>query len=110
MTPATSLNPSPRGEPGTSPGTNDSRSLAPLGPGQLRRPLPDPPEPVPEPDPPRPPGPPPPEPSRAEHTQSPRRAGPRHLEEIMEVLWIVVALAGYVVIMRWILPRLGVST
>ena len=28
----------------------------------------------------------------------------------MEALWIVVALAAYFVIMRWILPRLGVPT
>ncbi len=41
---------------------------------------------------------------------TPSRSRRRHLEEIMEALWIVAALAGYVVIMRWILPRLGVPT
>jgi hypothetical protein len=28
----------------------------------------------------------------------------------MEALWVIVALGAYVVLMRWILPRLGVPT
>ena len=27
-----------------------------------------------------------------------------------EVLWVVLFLVGYVVLMRWVLPRLGVPT
>jgi hypothetical protein len=36
--------------------------------------------------------------------------GARRNGEDMEVLWAVLALGAYVVMMRWILPRLGVST
>ena len=32
------------------------------------------------------------------------------MEKSMEVLWIVLALGAYLVMMRWILPRLGVPT
>jgi len=28
----------------------------------------------------------------------------------MQVLWLVVVLAAYVVLMRWVLPRFGVPT
>jgi len=28
----------------------------------------------------------------------------------MEWLWAIVAVAGYVVVMKWVLPRFGVST
>jgi hypothetical protein len=28
----------------------------------------------------------------------------------MEALWITVGLVGYVAMMRWVLPRLGVSS
>jgi hypothetical protein len=30
--------------------------------------------------------------------------------EIMEWLWIVGGVVGYVILMRWILPRFGVAT
>jgi hypothetical protein len=36
---------------------------------------------------------------------------PTWLEEAeMEWLWPLLALAGYVVLMRWVLPRLGLPT
>jgi hypothetical protein len=31
-------------------------------------------------------------------------------EPVMQVLWLVVVLAAYVVLMRWVLPRFGVPT
>lgn len=39
----------------------------------------------------------------------PRPRGPRY-NSFMEWLWAVGIFAGYVVLMKWVLPRLGVST
>ena len=34
----------------------------------------------------------------------------QELEQMAELSWVVLFLVGYVVLMRWVLPRLGVPT